>query len=368
MANATDEEISNGKKGRFTEPTNDGKYSPLNEPVKKRSYTAPEVKIEGVIRDIPEAKIEPQTINLNGESTTFGEPNNPNGGGGGGGGNTSGGGANTGGAPSSEGNTALNELSKKEKLEAAEKTVDFALGLYKGLNKFAHTQFIAIDDTKMIEMQQEGIDMRYPITLANGKTIEFQSFLLSYNDSTEEVLTVSEEFVGTVRDPMVRIAMKKNLAMTDENIVIIAFLGDILSKAWGIGSLKKSLNFLAKSIKDNTLTVDANVVHSQPSQPAQPTSQPEHPAPDVPPAPVSPQNTQPPETVIPTEPTVVVTQPSDIRDYTKSGERNFSSQNIRENEFEYAEGVAQPLNDKEYKKRGRAKSEEDAFVEPEETK
>ena len=422
------EETTSRLRGRFSDSSDT--FSPYAEELKERGYTKPKVEMgNGDISDIPEPNIKNTTVNLNDNSDIpkFGEEKGNN--------KDSGSDKSSGGSSSSSssssmplsdgGNPALNELTPKEKLKSCEQTVDFGLHAYGLLNKGAHKLFVEKNDKNIMEMEADGVDMSYPIKLANGQELLMGEFLMSYNENTEKILTVSEDFIGQVRDPLIRIAMKRNWAMTDENLVIGAFIGDIGMKAYSIFTLNQSLNIIGNAIKEKTMPADvqSSSVNGQNSQytPPPPPSPPQnnteqYTPPPPPPAPSDDygQNHGTPynhpaykgEDIIPNqqlreEPTNTVRKPyeevpistpplennhppheeikdrfSSVTDFVEINENNFSKKPdsnekpLNDEEVVYAKAEIVPLPPKEHKKRGRKPNSEKIveFKEPEEEK
>jgi len=67
-------------------------------------------------------------------------------------------------------------------------------------------------------------------------------FVQSFNSQIDEAMAVSDEFKDSVRDPMTRVFAKKGVGMTDEQILLVMFGKDIITKTATTIALKKQLS------------------------------------------------------------------------------------------------------------------------------
>ena len=92
-------------------------------------------------------------------------------------------------------------------------------------------------------MQTEGkIDLRMSVPISSEEQVGVVDFVQSFNSQIDEAMAVSDEFKDSVRDPMTRVFAKKGVGMTDEQILLVMFGKDIITKTATTIALKKQLS------------------------------------------------------------------------------------------------------------------------------
>lgn len=139
-------------------------------------------------------------------------------------------------------NPAMNDLSNKQKKEAAEYAVDTILTLYEKLNEAVRKK-VPLPIDKIIALHEEGLlnkDMLVPFQNEFGQ-VENISFIKSIeimNEQQQAVFVVSEEFKENVREPMIREFMAAGIGLTDRQKIAVEIIIDILGKAIAYVSIK----------------------------------------------------------------------------------------------------------------------------------
>jgi hypothetical protein len=135
-----------------------------------------------------------------------------------------------------------NDLSPSEKRKASEALVDGVIEGYVFLHEIGK-RWATISEDKLVERAMKGeIDLDMPIPVSETEVLSVQDFIQSYNHSVEEILVVEEEFIEKIRPPLIRIAQKNNVGLSDEALVGILLAKDVGIKAVGVFGLRKSLN------------------------------------------------------------------------------------------------------------------------------
>jgi hypothetical protein len=220
-------------------------FSPLQENVVQRDYTRPNVS--GMVDSSPieEAVVIPPTFedlnnsfqqNLGGAEMEE-QP--------------SGDGRKVWGSDDESGsaNPYTENLDKKDQKKASEALVEAVLDGYTQLNGFAN-KLIQFNPNKVQKMISEGeIDggLRIPI---QGQTIGVLDYINEYNKQTEGVISVSDEFKDKVRPVMVRVFQKRNIGMTDEQLLAYYFGVDIIQKGAMVYQLRGQNAQLLAQLKD----------------------------------------------------------------------------------------------------------------------
>jgi hypothetical protein len=216
-------------------------FSPFNENVIERDYTRPNVTGQVDMSPIDEPVLIAPTFedlqsafqsNLDGD-------NSP---------------SLDGGADSSEpwqgnANESMTELDNKEKRQAAKAMVDAVMDGYQQLWGFANQQ-IKINPKKVNKLVQDGeINPNVSIPVQGG-SLPFLKFVDVYNKELDGLLTVDEEFMEKVKPVMQRVFMKRNIGMTDEQLLGYYFGVDIISKGATMFTITKQNKELIESIKE----------------------------------------------------------------------------------------------------------------------
>lgn len=204
-------------------------FSPLDAPVKKRSYTNHVLATDdAVIEDLAEPTF--QTPNFSDfdapEEAGKKEPDRPF-------------------------NESYSELDNKEKTMGAEMMAEMTLDLYsKGCGWLG--KIPEINETKLDGLIAEGeIDADIQIPTESGN-VSVKEFAQEYNSSIKDAFEVSDEFKENVKAPLIRVLKKRGIGMTDEQLLGYYFITDIGTKVAQVVMLKKTSNNIVDSLKENT--------------------------------------------------------------------------------------------------------------------
>ena len=207
-------------------------FNPLGDPIKQRSYNAPQTTDVG---DIPEpdfsnnasAKerlddIEEEESNVEDEVLEEEEEEKVN-------------------EWDNVTNEGMEELGDKDKKLAAQQLVQTVLDGYEMLHELGKN-FVKYPEDKLQEKIIKGeIDPTMEIPLdENGTTTNPVEFFQNFNEQAEEAISYDPEFGEKVRPAMERVFSKKGWGMTDEQYLLVAFGKDAAWKGVQIMTLKKT--------------------------------------------------------------------------------------------------------------------------------
>lgn len=239
-------------------------FSPLNENVVQRDYTRPNV--QGMVDGSPieEAVVIPPTFedlnqsfqtNLNGaemETEQQGDGRKVWG-------------TNE---EQSSANPYTENLDKKDQKKASEALVDAVLDGYTQLNQFAN-KLIQFNPNKIQKAISDGeIDGNLQIPI-QGQQIGVLDYINEYNKQTEGVIGVSDEFKDKVRPVMVRVFQKRNIGMTDEQLLAYYFGVDIVQKGAMVYSLRGQNAALLEQLKSMSSVTSSPPPRQQAQEPQQ---------------------------------------------------------------------------------------------------
>ena len=199
-----------------------GDFNPYREDVIEREYAMPSSSSNVPVDDIPEPDFRPPSFDMLQEDQQDGEPKQE--------------------SPFMNPNPEMNDLDAVEKRRACEALVDTVLDGYETAHIFAQ-KFAGVSEATLIELEEEDkIDLSMQIPVSDTDSISLKEFFESLNEQGKEALSFDPDFRDKVREPMIRIAIKKGWGMTDEQQVIILFTTDIVTKTATFIGLKKSVN------------------------------------------------------------------------------------------------------------------------------
>jgi hypothetical protein len=235
-------------------------FSPLDEPVKERSYTKGNVDSKGL-----EAELEEPTFDAPNFSDFDEETKEP-----------------------STFNPAIDNLDKKEQLYATEQMVDTVLDVYGKAHLLAN-RVTKIKEDKIAKAMEDGeIDPSLEVPIDNmGNSLGLMDYVQEYNSQLSDAIKLEDDFVEKVRPAMIRVFQKKGLAMTDEQFLGVAYGTDILTKGAMIFQLVKQNNKLFSMWKEQSNFVPK-------SKPSKPSNSGSTPPPPPTPTPQPTENTPPP--------------------------------------------------------------------------
>lgn len=161
----------------------------------------------------------------------------------------------------SSANPYIENLDKKDQRTASAAMVEAVLDGYSQLNSFANklVQFNINKVQKSIRDGEIDPNLLIPVSGTPMTPIEYME---EYNAQTKDVISVSEEFKDKVRPVMLRVFMKRNIGMTDEQLLGYYFGVDILTKGAMVFGLRSQQKELIDSLKE------MSAGHTQPPQPA----------------------------------------------------------------------------------------------------
>jgi hypothetical protein len=210
--------------------TNNDDFSPLDAPVKQRSYTQHKMDAHQVMQELEEPSFEaPSYTDFDEPSEKEKEPERPF-------------------------NESYSELDGKEKTMGAEMMAEMALDLYeKGCGILGKVP--EISENKIDKLIADGeIDADVKLPTGNGE-VPIKEFAVDYNESIKEAFQVSDEFKEKVKPPLIRVFKKRGVGMTDEQLLAYYFGTDIATKGFQAFMLKKTANSILDSLKENTLAI-----------------------------------------------------------------------------------------------------------------
>jgi len=205
-------------------------FSPLDAPVKQRSYTQHHVADAQVLGDLEEPTFQPPSFN-DFEEGDGGEPE-----------------------PERPFNQAYSELDGKEKTMGAKMMAEMTLDLYeKGCGLLG--KLPEISEGKLDRLIAEGeIDPNLEIPTEGG-SLGVKEFASEYNDSIKDAFSVSDEFKEKVKPPLERVFKKRGIGMTDEQLLMYYFATDFGAKGVQAFMLRKTANGILDSLRENTLAI-----------------------------------------------------------------------------------------------------------------
>ena len=203
-------------------------FSPLDAPVKQRSYTKHHVADTQVFEDLQEPSFQPPSYNDFDEEAEA-EPERPF-------------------------NQSYSELDGKEKTMGAKMMAEMTLDLYeKGCGFLG--KLPEISEGKLDRLISEGeIDPSIEIPTEAG-SLGVKEFAKEYNDSIKDAFSVSDEFKEKVKPPLERVFKKRGIGMTDEQLLMYYFATDFGAKGVQAFMLRKTANGILDSLRENTLAI-----------------------------------------------------------------------------------------------------------------
>ena len=234
--------------------TVDNDFSPLDAPVKQRSYTQHKIDAHQVMPELEEPNFQAPSY------TDFDEPTESEK------------------EPNRVFNESYSELDGKEKTMGAEMMAEMTLDLYeKGCGLLGKVP--ELSEAKLDRLIAEG-EINADITLATESgNVPIKEFAVEYNDSIKEAFYVTDEFKEKVKPPLIRVFKKRGVGMTDEQLLAYYFITDLGTKGVQAFMLRKTANSILDSLKENTIAIrESQAVRptqqttaTQPTQPTQPS-------------------------------------------------------------------------------------------------
>jgi hypothetical protein len=219
-------------------------FSPLDAPVKKRSYTQHKIYADSeVVPDLEEPTFQAPNF------SDFDEPS-----------------AEEEKEPEKPFNEPFSELSGKEKTMGAEMMAEMTLDIYeKGCGFLG--KLPEISESKLDQLISEGeIDPDIQLPTESGN-IGVKDFAVEYNSSIKDAFEVSDDFKNNVRPPLIRVFKKRGIGMTDEQLLAYYFITDFGTKTAQAFMLRKTSKNILDSLRENTIALR----ESQTQRPPTPT-------------------------------------------------------------------------------------------------
>jgi len=206
-------------------------FSPLDAPVKQRSYTSHKIYSDAeIVADLEEPSFQAPNFN------DFDEPTKD--------------------APEEKRvfNESYSELDGKEKTMGAEMMAEMTLDLYtKGCEYLGKVP--QISESKLDRLIAEGeIDPNIELPTESGN-IGVKDFAEEFNNSIKGAFEVDDEFREKVTPPLIRVFKKRGVGMTDEQLLLYYFGTDIFTRGAQAFMLKKTANSILDSLKENTTAI-----------------------------------------------------------------------------------------------------------------
>jgi hypothetical protein len=203
-------------------------FSPLDAPVKQRSYTKHKIYADSdVVPELEEPTFQaPNFSDFDEETSEEKEPAKPF-------------------------NEAFSELDGKEKTMGAEMMAEMTLDIYeKGCGFLG--KLPEISESKLDQLIADGeIDPNIELPTESGN-IGVKDFAVEYNSSIKDAFEVSDDFKNNVRPPLIRVFKKRGIGMTDEQLLAYYFITDLGTKTAQAFMLRKTSKNILDSLKENT--------------------------------------------------------------------------------------------------------------------
>ena len=218
-------------------------FSPLDAPVKQRSYTQHKLGDLEEMGELEEPTFErPSFADLDDETEqASAEPERPF-------------------------NESFSQLDGKEKTMGAEMMAEMTLDIYeKGC--FYMGKIPEISESKIDKLIAEGeIDPSIQLQTEAG-AMPIKEFAVEFNDSIKDAFVVTDEFKEKVKAPLIRVFKKRGIGMTDEQLLAYYFGTDIATKGAQAFMLRKTTNSILDSLRENTMAMREQQMAQTPKPP-----------------------------------------------------------------------------------------------------
>jgi len=176
----------------------------------------------------------------------------------------------------SSANPYMENLDKKEQKQASQAMVDAILDGYGGLKKWSNT-LIKLNPQKIQKGISDGeINPNLAIPVGGGRTVPLMEYVEMYNTEVSDTISMSDEFREKVSPVLLRVLMKRNIGMTDEQLLGYYVVSDLAVTGMQVFALRNQNNALINQIKEASIGVPNT---PPPSYSANNQPQPEPPAP-----------------------------------------------------------------------------------------
>lgn len=153
----------------------------------------------------------------------------------------------------SSANPYVENLDKREQRQASQSMVDAILDGYAGVKKWSNT-LIKLNPAKIQKAIASGeINPNLMIPVGGGRTIPVTQYVEMYNEEVADTIGMSDEFREKVSPVLLRVLMKRNIGMTDEQLLGYYVVSDLAVTGMQIFALRNQNNALINQIKEASM-------------------------------------------------------------------------------------------------------------------
>lgn len=139
-------------------------------------------------------------------------------------------------------NPEMNDLSAPDKEKAAAAFVDVIFTVWGLIKGFAGSKAgIDIDKVKKLAVEAK-IDINAQIPIGPNESVTLMDMVNAFNGQIPNAFIVSETFKNTVRAPMIREFVKRNLGLTDMQLIFTYWGVEFVTAGYNFMDLKKQGN------------------------------------------------------------------------------------------------------------------------------
>jgi len=170
----------------------------------------------------------------------------------------------------SSANPYMENLDKREQRQASQSMVDAILDGYAGLKKWSNT-LIKLNPAKIQKGIANGeINPNLMIPIGGGDSIPVTQYVEMYNNEVTDTIEMSDEFREKVSPVLLRVLMKRNIGMTDEQLLGYYVVSDLAVTGIQIFALRNQNNALINQIKEASMGAPMTPPPTQQTQQTKP--------------------------------------------------------------------------------------------------
>jgi hypothetical protein len=167
----------------------------------------------------------------------------------------------------SSANPYMENLDKKEQRQASQSMVDAILDGYAGLKKWSNT-LIKLNPAKIQKGIASGeINPNLMIPVGGGNSVPLMQYVEMYNGEVADTISMSDDFRQKVSPVLLRVLMKRNIGMTDEQLLGYYVVSDLAVTGMQVFALRNQNNALINQLKE------ASIGNATPPPPQNPSRQ-----------------------------------------------------------------------------------------------